>query len=88
MSYYEDEVPKSLDLNAEYTAREIYLFMIENKNVMILMDSVHLNHNDRDHKFKVVDIKENYIHRQAENSYRTHLIPNKKTRIYEIEKIK
>ncbi|WP_026678204.1 hypothetical protein [Fictibacillus gelatini] len=87
MSYYEDEVPQDLELNCEYTSREIYLFMIENKNVMILSDSVHLSYDDRSNKYKIVDIKENFIHKQAENSYKSHMIPNNKTRIFEIMKV-
>lgn len=84
MSYYADEVPKTLELNTEYTSRQIYLFMIENKHVHILSDSVHLSH-DSNQKYTIVDVKEGYVHRQADNGYRVHLLPNTKTRIYQIK---
>lgn len=87
MAYFEDEVPKELELNGEYTSREIYLFMIENRNVLILSESVHLNHRDDGFKYKIVDIKDKYIHKQAENSYNTHLLPNTRTKVIEITKI-
>ncbi|WP_034757879.1 hypothetical protein [Rossellomorea vietnamensis] len=87
MTYFEDEVPKDLELNGEYSSREIYLFMIENDKVMILSDSVHLDYNARDIMYRVTDKKQNFIHKKAENSYRTHMIPNRKTNIYEISRV-
>lgn len=87
MSYYEDEIPKELTLDGKYTSRQIYLFMIENKDVIILSDSVHLSFSSNDIEYMVKAKKENFIHKLADNSYKTHMIPNRKTRIYEISRI-
>ncbi|TWT04616.1 hypothetical protein [Planomicrobium sp. CPCC 101079] len=84
MAYFEDEVPKSLELDEMYSSREIYLFMLENRNVIILSGSTHLNHHDNEKRYRVVDIKENYVHKTADDSSRTHRIPSTKTKIYEI----
>ncbi|MDD9312649.1 hypothetical protein PUS82_15345 [Cytobacillus firmus] len=86
MAYYEDEVPKELEIGKQYTSREIYLYMIENRNVMILSDSVHLDYNGG-LKYEIVDIKENFIHKQADTGYRVHQIPNSKTKILEIRRV-
>ncbi|MGE7119633.1 hypothetical protein ACQKIC_05445 [Peribacillus sp. NPDC046944] len=86
MSYFEDEVPKTLELGNEYSSREIYLYMIENRDVIILSESVHLDYNSSTLKYKVTDVKENFIHKQADTGYRTHMIPNRKTKIYEIKR--
>ncbi|ARK23297.1 hypothetical protein SporoP37_00385 [Sporosarcina sp. P37] len=87
MVYYEDEVPKCLKENEEYTSREIYLFMMENKNVQILSDSVHLSRDNKSVKYRVVSIKDKFIHKQADDSYRTYLIPNAETKIIEIVRV-
>ncbi|WP_342488553.1 hypothetical protein MKX67_18400 [Cytobacillus sp. FSL W7-1323] len=85
MSYYADEVPKELILNSEYTSRQIYLFMLDYRAI-ILSNNIHLT-DDNQIKYKVIDIKEKYIHKLTDNGYRTQLLPQTKTKIYEIERI-
>ncbi|MED1607766.1 hypothetical protein P4U90_20815 [Cytobacillus kochii] len=84
MSNYAD-VPKELVLNSEYTSRQIYLFMLDYRAI-ILSDNIHLT-DDNEIKYKVIDIKEKYIHRLTDTGYRTQLLPQNTTKIYEIERI-
>jgi hypothetical protein len=85
MTYYADEVPKELKLNEIYTSRELYLYLMDNPKNTIILGENSLLTDSTEIKYKIVDIKEKFLHSKSKNSYKTYLIPSTKSIIVEIE---
>lgn len=84
MSFYEDEILRELEVGEVYTAYQLRFFLTDNDNVILLLDDSQIN-DISNIKYKVRNKIEKYIHQQSPINYRTYLIPNSKSVIYEIE---
>ncbi|MFJ7471132.1 hypothetical protein ACIQWI_21555 [Peribacillus frigoritolerans] len=80
MSFYEDEIPKDLEVGEEYTSRQIQIFLQVKRNIIVLEDSGFLPDSD-EFKYKVTNKSSKYVHRNDNNSY---IIPSIETVIYEV----
>lgn len=85
MSYFEDEILKDIEINKEYTSRQVQIFLHENKDVVLISDRNNIV-NDNKIKYRVIRRIDKYIHRISSTS-RNHILPNNITRIYEIEQV-
>ncbi len=80
LSYYEDEVPKVLEIGKEYTEREIYLFVVNNKYCSVISKSRIRLDNNGISKLTIIEILEGYEHKG--DGYMTYNIPSRKSKIY------
>ncbi|MGM9978995.1 hypothetical protein CYL18_14345 [Pradoshia eiseniae] len=87
MTFYEDEVPESLELNEVYTANQIGIYLNTHKRTVILTDFNHFAYDSNDLKFKIVNKIERYVHRYSDNDSYALSIPNKKSEVIEIKRI-
>lgn len=85
MAYFEDEILKELVVGEAYTSRQLRIFVIESKNVLVLSksESNFMNSNET-RKLQVLDKIEAFAHK-ADNQSATYLIPNTRSIIYIVQ---
>ncbi|NGY82216.1 hypothetical protein F6Y03_10915 [Bacillus megaterium] len=83
---YEDEILRELKEDSNYTSREIKNFIHDNKNAIILCNTLQIT-DDSQIQYKVIRRIQKYIHKQVDGQYGVYRIPSSESVIYEIERI-
>jgi hypothetical protein len=83
VAYYEDEILHELNLGEKYTAKQLKIFVVENKNTTVISKTCNhfVEYSTRMHT--VLEIIEGFEHKGEHQS--TYHVPSSKTKIYIVD---